>query len=134
MWQLLKVFSIVMKGMALNESRIMSRRAWSNLTWVRLWKLEDATWRASNVILKVINLLTLNRGDTEYVTWWYISELDYRLTRMCETMGKITCHASRLKRDDGRLRCIALKISYISLINAPSTIQNEPRCMRKSIG
>ena len=66
--------------------------------------LEDANWRAANVILRDNDLSNLTMGDFKYLTWWYISDLDYRSTRMCEIMSKIICHASRLKRDDFRLK------------------------------
>ena len=47
-------------------------------------------------------------GETRYLTWWAISDLDHRLVRMCEDLSKIVCHASRLKRDDFRLKRLTM--------------------------
>ena len=73
---------------------LVSKRAWSKIIWERVWTLEDADWKASNVIFRENNLLALTVGKTRYMTWWRISDLDYSLIKMCETMAKIVCHAS----------------------------------------
>ena len=86
----------------------MSKRAWSKIIWERVWTLEDADWKASNVIFRENNLLALTVGKTRYMTWWRISDLDYSLIKLCETMAKIVCHASNLKRDDYRLKGSAM--------------------------
>ena len=100
--------------MALNNARVMSKKAWSTLIWDRAWRLEDANWRASNVVQKDNDLLVNVMGDTKYLTWWLISDMDYRLINMCEIMSKILCHASLLKRDDFRLK--GLSMSYRTCI------------------
>ena len=81
-----------------------SKRAWSKIVWERTWKIEDANLRASNMILKDNDYLALTVGDTRYITWWQISDLDLGLMKMCETMSKLLCHTSLLKRDDYRLK------------------------------
>ena len=68
---------------------VASKRAWSNLIWDRAWKLEDANWRATNIIRKDNDLLMHTMGETKYITWWAISDLDYRLMSMCEDMSKL---------------------------------------------
>ena len=83
---------------------VASKRSWSGLIWERAWQLEDANWRVTNLIQKDNDLLTSIVKDTRYLPWCKISDLDYRQTNMCETMGKIICHASMLKRDDCRLK------------------------------
>ena len=45
------VFETV-KDMILNKTRLVSKRAWSNLIWERAWRLEHANLRASNIILR----------------------------------------------------------------------------------
>ena len=92
------------KMMFLNELSVVSKKAWSKLIWERAWTLEGANWIASNAILKENDLLTMTVGSSRYQTWWKISDSDYRLTGMCETMSKIICHASLLKSDDVRLK------------------------------
>ena len=87
---------------------IASKKAWSTLIWDRAWKLEDANWHSTNTILKENDLMCRIIGDTRYLTWWAISDLDYRLVRMCEDMSKIICHASLLKRDDYRLKGLTM--------------------------
>ena len=72
--------------------------------WERAWTLEDADWKASNIIFRENDILAFTIGKTRYMTWWRISALDYSLIKMCETMAKIVCHASNLKRDDYRLK------------------------------
>ena len=99
----LRVYHSV-KMMFLNELPVVSKKTWSNLIWERAWTLEDANWKASNAILKENDLLTMTVGISRYQTWWKISDSDYRLTGMCETMSKIICHASLLKSDDVRLK------------------------------
>ena len=94
---------------------VASKRAWSKLIWDRAWKLEDANWQASNLILKDNDLLINTMGETKYITWWSISDMDYRLMSMCEDMSKLVCHASRLKRDDVRLK--SLTMSYRTCTN-----------------
>ena len=100
------VFGVLetVKEMILNVSRLMSKKTWSNLIWERAWRLEDANLRAANIIQKDNNLLSSTIGDTRYLTWWRISDNDYRLTGMCETMSRIVCHTSLLKQDDFRLK------------------------------
>ena len=92
------------KDMIMNVTPIASKGAWSKLIWERAWKLDDANWRAANTIYKDNDLLTQISRDTRYLTWWRISDSDYRLVKMCETMSKILCHTSLLKRDDVRLK------------------------------
>ena len=91
------------------------KRAWSKLVWERAWKLEDANLRASNMIFKDNDILALTVGDTRYTTWWQISDMDFRFMKMCETMSKLVCHASLLKRDDCRLK--GLPMSNRTCIN-----------------
>ena len=61
------------------------------------------------------DLLKSTIGDTRYLSWWAISDLDYRLVHMCETMSRIICHTSLLKRDDYRLK--GLPMSNRTCIN-----------------
>ena len=98
----------VIKDMTLKGTKILSKRSWSNLIWESAWLLENTNWRASNIILKDNDLLTLTKGDSRYLTWWCLSDLDHRFMRMCEVMGKIVCHTSRLKWDDFRLKGLPL--------------------------
>ena len=83
---------------------VASKRSWSNFIWERVWQMEDANRRASNLILRDNDLILTIINDTRYLSWWRVSDLDYRQTSMCEIMGKIICHASLLKRDDYRLK------------------------------
>ena len=92
------------KNMVLSGEKIMSKKGWSKLVWERVWYLEDSNWRAANTILKDNDLLSMVMGDTKYLSWWYLSDMDYKCTKMCETMSKLICHASRLKQDDYRLK------------------------------
>ena len=85
---------------------VVSKRAWSQLVRDRASK--DANWRATNFIYKDNDLLMNTLGETRYLTWWAISDLDHRLVRMCEDLSKIICHASRLKRDDFRLKGLTM--------------------------
>ena len=97
------LFNIIQE-MISGMSPLVSKRAWSKIIWERAWKLDDADWSASNFIFKDNDLLALTVGKTRYLTWWHISDIDYRLIKMCEMMAKIICHASRLKKDDFRLK------------------------------
>ena len=87
---------------------LVSKKAWSDLIWARAWKLDDASWLASNSILNENDLLTRTIGETRYLTWWVISDYDYRLMQVCEDMSKIVSHASQLKRDDYRLKGLTM--------------------------
>ena len=84
--------------------RVASKKVWSQLIGERAWKLEDTNWHASDTVFRENDLLKSTIGDTRYLSWWAISDLDYRLVHMCETMSRIICHASLLKRDDYRLK------------------------------
>ena len=94
----------VVKEMVLNMASVVSKGAWSKLKWERAWALEDANWKASNTILRENDLLTMTVGNTRYLAWWRMSDTDYRMVKMCETMSRIICHASLLKKDDFRLK------------------------------
>ena len=98
----------VIKDMTFNIVPVSPKKRWSNLVWQRAWKLEDSNWRAANIILKENDLLSLTIGDTRYLTWWYLSDLDHRLIGMCENRSKIVCHASLLKKDDYRLKGMSM--------------------------
>ena len=39
-------------------------------------------------------------ANSRYLIWWYISDIKPGMTRMCETMVKMICHASLLKTDE----------------------------------
>ena len=96
------------QDMTKGQIPIASKKAWSALVWDHAWKLEYANWHASNTILKENDLLCRMKGETRYLTWWTISDLDYRLVRMCEDMSKIICHASLLNpalANTGYIRC-----------------------------
>ena len=97
------VFSSILE-MAEGNIPIVSKRAWSHLVWDRARRLEDANWLSTNMLYKDNDLLANTLGETRYLTWWAISDLDHRLVSMCEDMCKIMCHASLLKRDDCRLK------------------------------
>ena len=97
------VFNAI-RDMTVGGRCVVSKKAWSHLIWERAWQLEDANWHASNTVFRENDLLMRTIGDTRYLSWWAISDLDYRLVQMCETMSRIICHASRLKRDDFRLK------------------------------
>ena len=98
----------VIKDMTLNGSKILSKKGSSKLVWERSWLLENTNWRAANIVLKDNDLLISTMGDTRYLTWWSLSDMDHSLMKMCEVMGKIVCHTSRLKRDDVRLKGLPL--------------------------
>ena len=92
------------KDMTLQKIPLPSKKRWSTLVWQRAWNLEDINWRASNMIHQDNDLLALTIGDSRYLSWWHLCDIDYRLINMCENLSKIVCHASLLKRDDFRLR------------------------------
>ena len=82
-------------------------------------------------------LFAYHMGDTKYLSWWYLSDIDYKCTKMCETMGKLICHASRLKQDDYRLKgllmsnrtCVLCDMycveSIVHIVNQCPFYQNE---------
>ena len=100
------VFGVLgtIKEMSDGKIPIVSKYAWSQLIWERAWKLDDANWHASNTVLRENDLLKKTIGNSRYLSWWAISDYDYRLIHMCETMSRILCHTSLLKRDDYRLK------------------------------
>ena len=108
----------VVKDMIMNISPTPSKYSWSKLVWERAWVLEDANWKAANVILKENDLLTKTMGDSRYMTWWRIGDVDYRLVKMCESMSKIVCHTSLLKTDDYRLK--GLPMSHRTCVKCDS--------------
>ena len=85
------IFSVLNSIQDMTEGliTIASKKAWSTLIWECAWKLEDANWHATNTILKESDLLCRIIGESRYLTWWAISDLDYRLVCMCEDMSKI---------------------------------------------
>ena len=98
------VFGVLgtIKAMSDGNRPIVSKNAW--LIWERAWRLDDANWHASNTVLRENDLLKKTIGNSRYLSWWAISDYDYRLVHMCETMSRIICHTSLLKRDDYRLK------------------------------
>ena len=94
----------VIQDMFNGQIKVVSKSAWSKIIWERAWKLDDADWSAINSIFKDNDLLVRTMGNTRYLNWWALSDMDYRLVGTCETMAKIVCHSSRLKRDDYRLK------------------------------
>ena len=94
----------IIKEMSEGNIPIVSKYAWSQRIWERAWKLDDANWHASNTVLRSNDLLKKTIGNARYLSWWAISDYDYRLINMCKTMSRIICHTSLLKRDDYRLK------------------------------
>ena len=54
------------------------------------WKIEDANWNASNTILRDNDLLIHTVGDTRYLNWWAISDLNYIHSMPVLSHGKST--------------------------------------------
>ena len=96
------------RKMTTGESGVTSKEGWSKIIWKRAWTLDDADWRASNMVLRDNDLLSLTIGNSRYLTWWHISDIDHQHIQMCENMSKIVCHASVLKRDDCRLKGMSM--------------------------
>ena len=98
----------VVNEMVLNMAPVVSKGAWSKSIWEHAWALEDAYWKASNTILRENDLLTMTVGNTRYLAWWRMSDSDYSAVKMCETMSRIVCHTSLLKKDDFRLKGLTM--------------------------
>ena len=41
---------------------------------------------------------------SQYLIWWWLAEKWPQHQKMCETMARLVCHASRLKSDDFRYK------------------------------
>ena len=83
-------------GMTLGSEKIPGKKRWSKLCWERAWASEDAYWQSTTVLHRDIKLLSSVLTDTKYLTWWYISDNDLSMIRICENMVKILCRTSRL--------------------------------------
>ena len=92
------------RKMVRGEMPIYGKKGWSDLVWQRAWRIEDAYWKATNMMCKNNDLLILTNPDTRYLSWWRLADSNHPLMRMCETIARIVCRASRLKCDDSRFK------------------------------
>ena len=112
--------------MTLGSEKIPGKKKWSKLCWERAWASEDAYWQSTTVLHRDIKLLSSVLTDTQYLTWWYISDNDLSMIRICENMVKILCRASRFKCDDPSLKGSLASVKACELCDqyAPEDIRH----------
>ena len=87
-----------------NTGSLPPKKAWSNKVWSKAWSLNDGFEFCEVNINEGTTLLHKVMGQTQYVSWWELSDAKPTLMWMCETMVKILCHSSQLREDDYNLR------------------------------
>ena len=87
-----------------NGTKFFSNEQWKKLVWERVWHVQTAECKCHTLSLKSLDLIKHEEGMPKYSTWWQIANLKHDLTRQCEHVIKLICHASRLKSDDYRLK------------------------------
>ena len=101
----LGLFNILV-DMVNENATIFSKKQWSKIVWGKAWILEDTFWDSTKLIHKENDLMYSTISRARYMAWWRVSDNFPTQMRMCETMGRIMCHASRLKCDDVRLKSL----------------------------
>ena len=131
-------------NMLMGNTAIVPKTTWSKKVWDRAWVLDDAFWQTSFIMNRDNELLYETVGRSQYLTWWAVSDKWPNTIRMCETLAKIVCKASRLKSDDFRLRdsthsmmvcegCDMFTVESMShlLMQCPSTTDKRNRMFGK---
>ena len=77
---------------------------WKEMVWKRGWTLEDVHWQIEKQLFKNLELLKEISVDCRYLNWWMMLDNDPSITRKCEILAKLICHASMLKSDDFKLK------------------------------
>ena len=96
------LFELIVE-MSIGNTPIIPKGKWSAMVWRIAWQLDDMYWKSTAMMHNKNDLLTKTMGKSQYLTWWHIADNLPQMQRMCETMAKLVCHASRLKEDDFRL-------------------------------
>ena len=86
------------------DLNVYGKKRWSELVWKQAWAIEYAYWRATNLMCKYNDLVTMTTPNTMYLSWWRLSDSNHKMMRISEMMAKIVCRTSRLKCDDVRLK------------------------------
>ena len=107
------VLSLIFE-MCNSNKPFIPKRSWSKLLWERAWKIEDMYWYSTRMLHKDNDLLAKTMPYTRHLNWWDMSDRFPNRIKECEVMAKLISHASKLKSDDVRLKC--LTTSYTTCI------------------
>ena len=94
----------VLIDMVCGKITVIGKKKWSKCVWEKAWILEDIFWDSTKLIHKENDLMYNTIVHSRYMSWWRVSDKIPTQIKMCETMGRIMCHASWLKCDDVRLK------------------------------
>ena len=86
------------QGMVQN-TRLFSKRQWSNIVWTRAWLLENGDWRIRANLFKVTNHISAIQDNLQTLIWWQIGDMSHDIMEYIETMVKLVTRASKLKSD-----------------------------------
>ena len=92
------------------------RSVWKQKVRDRAWSLEDTYWRIQILVHKNLDLLDKVISGSLYLNWWRISDRYPERIMQWETAAKIVCHASLLKVNDARFKCLSIINRQISSV------------------
>ena len=97
-------FDLLHQVQEMGIGRVYSKGEWKRLVWKKAWEIETSTINERMIDNQKLDIISIIGPQPSYSIWWTLSDNDQRFMRRCETMVKLTCHASLLKSDDCRLK------------------------------
>ena len=83
---------------------IISKKKWKDKVWENTWADELREWDNPVIEARSLEILNTLVIGPSYSIWWLLSDINHTLVRQSEIMVKLSCKASKLKDDDGRLK------------------------------
>ena len=102
------------------RDHVYEKNVWKKMIWDRAWSLKDTYWRIETHLKRELDILSEVNHSPRYSVWWTLSDKDNSCTYFCETMARITCHASLLKIDDLRLKSQSMAAKLCTICDLAS--------------
>ena len=67
---------------------------------VKAWEIENQDWYIRTNLLKSTKYINATINVVKPLVWWQLSDISPDMMLCCETMSKLVCKASKLKRDN----------------------------------
>ena len=84
---------------------------WSRIVWERLWINEDEKYYLYKNQIQKEKLLFQILDKPYYLIWWFISDINPRAIKRCETIANLACDTSHLKATDCRMKRLSIMIA-----------------------
>ena len=89
------------------------------LTTFMAWSYVGKFWKGEILANSNLELYFSICSEPKYISWWAnraISDIDSKLTGMCENRVRVISHSSQLKMDDATLKTSLRSLKYVQSV------------------